>query len=558
MYDKRNACVFCGKLVQQKIKRHLVTLHKTEPRVIALLKKDEESQRKDLYGLMCEGNYKHNVEVLKGNKAELIVLKRPAKDTDVKAFGPCYACKGFVLLSDLWRHVRRCPLLGMDAANIRNDVLIGMSRRALKDQANEQTERDEPFGDITEHMRNDSVKAVVEEDPLIRNVGCYMLKNKGKTGSLVDGIKTRLRSLAKLLQNVRSQTNDERLSLQEMLQPRYFDAVIASVHSVCKWELGDANHPPSFKVPSLALKLGHGLKKAAEIAIGRVTRSGDTDSKRRLTEYLELHEREWGDRVSHAALSTIDVRKLNERAALPVTEDLVTLSSTMKEHIMQTVEELEDREKRLDSVREKRMLFNKLVELTSASITIFNKKRGGEAARLLVSTYTGRQRDVVANGDLLKTLSPLEAKLVEKLALVEVLGKRKRRVPIILTPYMQNALDTIVRFRTEMDLEDNPYLFSKAGTKTFVPGWVAIKTACKLCQLKRPDLITSTRLRKYLATVTQVLQLDDNQLEWDANHPGHNLQVHRQFYRLPTSQGQPTSAGVGTRANAQVPGNEPG
>ena len=50
-----------------------------------------------LYELMCEGNYKHNVEVLKGNKVELIVLKRPAKDTDVKAFGPCYACKGFVI-----------------------------------------------------------------------------------------------------------------------------------------------------------------------------------------------------------------------------------------------------------------------------------------------------------------------------------------------------------------------------------------------------------------------------------------------------------------------------
>ena len=49
-----------------------------------------------------------------------------------------------------------------------------------------------------------------------------------------------------------------------------------------------------------------------------------------------------------------------------------------------------------------------------------------------------------------------------------------------------------------------------------------------------PDLITSTRLRKYLATVTQVLQLDDNQLEWVANHLGHNLQVHRQFYRLPS------------------------
>ena len=163
---------------------------------------------------------------------------------------------------------------------------------------------------------------------------------------------------------------------------------------------------------------------------------------------------------------------------------------------------------------------------------VFNKRRGGEAARTLLTSYLDRAREVT-NQDILKVLSPLEQKLAEKLDLIEILGKRKRRVPIILTPYVKAALDVLVSKRTSMGLGPNQYLFAKAGSKTYVPGWKAVKLACEGCALKQPGLITSTKLRKYLATVTQVMQLDNQQLEWVANHLGHSIDVHRSFYRLP-------------------------
>ena len=50
--------------------------------------------------------------------------------------------------------------------------------------------------------------------------------------------------------------------------------------------------------------------------------------------------------------------------------------------------------------------------------------------------------------------------------------------------------------------------------------------------LKSPDRFGSTQLRKYCATVTQVADLSDNDLRWLADHLGHNLDVHREFYRL--------------------------
>ena len=45
-------------------------------------------------------------------------------------------------------------------------------------------------------------------------------------------------------------------------------------------------------------------------------------------------------------------------------------------------------------------------------------------------------------------------------------------------------------------------------------------------------MIPSTRLRKYVATVSQILDLQDNGLDWLACHLGHDISVHREYYRL--------------------------
>jgi hypothetical protein len=49
--------------------------------------------------------------------------------------------------------------------------------------------------------------------------------------------------------------------------------------------------------------------------------------------------------------------------------------------------------------------------------------------------------------------------------------------------------------------------------------------------LKNPEAITSTNLRKYMATITQVLDLKEHQLQWVLNHMGHTLDVHKLHYR---------------------------
>ena len=38
--------------------------------------------------------------------------------------------------------------------------------------------------------------------------------------------------------------------------------------------------------------------------------------------------------------------------------------------------------------------------------------------------------------------------------------------------------------------------------------------------------------RKYMATVAQISDLNANEIDWLANHLGHNVDIHRKYYRL--------------------------
>ena len=51
-------------------------------------------------------------------------------------------------------------------------------------------------------------------------------------------------------------------------------------------------------------------------------------------------------------------------------------------------------------------------------------------------------------------------------------------------------------------------------------------------QLEKPEAVTSTRLRKYVATVSQILDLQEKELHWLAHHLGHDIGVHSEYYRL--------------------------
>ena len=58
---------------------------------------------------------------------------------------------------------------------------------------------------------------------------------------------------------------------------------------------------------------------------------------------------------------------------------------------------------------------------------------------------------------------------------------------------------------------------------------------CTEAGVQDEKCITSTSMRKYLATVAQVLNLKENEMDQVASHLGHDLHIHRRYYRLQES-----------------------
>jgi len=84
-------------------------------------------------------------------------------------------------------------------------------------------------------------------------------------------------------------------------------------------------------------------------------------------------------------------------------------------------------------------------------------------------------------------------------------GVGKRRVPLLLTPDVVTAMDALVNHRAKSCIPDtNLYFFATPSENGFINGWQAMRNVSEAAKLDRPDLVHSTRLRKYIATVSQV------------------------------------------------------
>lgn len=95
-----------------------------------------------------------------------------------------------------------------------------------------------------------------------------------------------------------------------------------------------------------------------------------------------------------------------------------------------------------------------------------------------------------------------------RMDLVVVRGKsiKNTRAFILIPPDCQQALEILCNTRDAgCAPPSNKYMFARRNADTPVSGTVVMKEFAELCALvEHPDRIRSTKLRKYIATVSQV------------------------------------------------------
>ena len=101
------------------------------------------------------------------------------------------------------------------------------------------------------------------------------------------------------------------------------------------------------------------------------------------------------------------------------------------------------------------------------------------------------------------------------------------------------ALEALIKWRNDVGvLTSNAFIFAAPTKKSkkFIRGNSALTTVLsKIDGLSNPDAIRSTEVRKYCATITQIAGLDELDLRWLADHMGHDVTVHREYYRIAQS-----------------------
>jgi len=179
--------------------------------------------------------------------------------------------------------------------------------------------------------------------------------------------------------------------------------------------------------------------------------------------------------------------------------------------------------------------FSVLSRATLCSITLFNRKRGGEVQRLKIEDFDrGLQNGSTTDSSILEGLTEAEKKMIGLFHRIEIRGKFNRTVPILLTETMLNSLKKLKELRSEMcpPITRSYFFCTKTGERPY-RGVDVIKDFASEAGVSDLSIFTFTTLRKHVATLTQTFEiskLDQDQL---AAFLGNDIRIHRSFYRRP-------------------------
>ena len=217
--------------------------------------------------------------------------------------------------------------------------------------------------------------------------------------------------MATFLLIIRDKEGDNDLTMEELIKPANFQALVAAVKTI--------------KSPNGRLKVGYHLHRMAQILRGRAIMQGKRELRECAEDFITLYTDEWKARISSATLRHMYDQKLNRRDEIPLTEDLVKLSKVIKDDIVRLTSEME-----IDPTKTNG---RELSEAVLCHLIVFNKRRGGEMARLLhanfVDATSSSSQSSNVNEEICKSLTELERLLAKRMTIVWTKGKRGRHVP---------------------------------------------------------------------------------------------------------------------------------
>lgn len=370
-------------------------------------------------------------------------------------------------------------------------------------------------------MLSDDISEIAKKDKLIMKFG-EMLYNQHPNSYMLNYIRQRMRQSSRLLKCVR-ECNEDITSMTEMLKPVHFDEIIDGVKKACKFD----EKSSQYGIGGLPLKMGHNLKRIAQLKKSEAIKESNKEERDNATDFSDLLDMNWKYLISRQALSTLSDRRYNKPDLIPLAKDVKEFNDYLNERIAECILEVEN---------ENLTCYRELGSVTLCSVLVFNRRRSGETQRLSLQNFTDGMNSETICPEAEGCLSNIEKNILKSIKRIEIKGKRGRKVPVLLRIKHITAINLLVKHRLEAGVaEGNEFIFARTNFQSVSPldACQEMRENSKKALLSKPALLRSTKLRKQVATHSQLLSLDQTELEQLSQFMGHSLHIHMDYYRLP-------------------------
>ncbi|CAM4558620.1 unnamed protein product [Leuciscus chuanchicus] len=342
-------------------------------------------------------------------------------------------------------------------------------------------------------MHKDGVSTAIRNDHYLMQFAQSLFNKHGSDRSKHEYTRQKVTELGRLLVTLHHTTRIH--NMEEAIKPGNFFILTSAVKRVSGFD----HENNTFKAPK---------RKISDLIMCRAHMEEDQEGIDSIRRFYTLHETKWSELVSHPALSNLSKAKYNKSSRLPLVKDVQKLQLYLGQQVELAKEKL--------AVNPTAGTYAALAKVTLCQVILFNGRREGEVAQMTEKDFEGR--DMSQLNDDIST------------GLTEVKGKKGRKVAVILTANL--SLLTSKRKECEVT-ESNNYLFAIPCCDGHYRGQFG--QFADACGAEDPQNLRSTNLRKQIATISQVMNLKDNELDQLADFLGHDIRVHREYYRLPQS-----------------------
>ncbi|RZC32765.1 hypothetical protein BDFB_013049, partial [Asbolus verrucosus] len=241
------------------------------------------------------------------------------------------------------------------------------------------------------------------------------------------------------------------------------------------------------------------------------------------TTLKQLIHDHWNSEVSSLALKNLNENNWQKPKLLPLTSDIMQFKQYVAHEATKACDDVKN------DVQVKKA-YRRLTETVLALTLLLNRKHIGEIQYLKVETY---KRETSANQqeELSESLSETEKILTKNFKRVIMGGKGSKPVPILFPKTIQNFINVMLSARPRCLAKNNEYLFANPTVDNkWLSGYHILKKLAVESRVNNQNLFSSTRLRKQIATILQVMHVTESEMERFASFMGHTKKTHESYY----------------------------